>query len=53
MPGRRGKWGVKEGSLEKQEGAMKLSKKMVHFGCLVLCVLAWHAGHAELCCDFS
>lgn len=45
MPGRRGKQGVKEGSPEA--GIMKLPKKMLHYGCLALYVLAWHAGCVE------
>lgn len=41
------------GKLSGEAGwCYELSKEMVHFGCLVPCVLAWHAGHAELCCDF-
>lgn len=27
-------------ALQRQEGVMKLNKKMLHFGCLALCVLA-------------
>lgn len=36
---------MKEGSPEA--GIMKLPKKMLHYGCLALYVLAWHAGRVE------